>query len=562
MTFMLSDQQQDIVDYVLDNSKGALEVIARAGCGKSTTIVQCVTSLYHRTSYEIFIGAYNKPIAEEMKKKVIDAGIDDWRRVQVGTLHAAGNAAWRKLHKDVKIDTKGEKVPGIIDAIRAQCIQSAMTASTEAKRDLLHRKAEVATVMRDFAVKAVGFAKQRAFGFLCSIEDRKAWFDLVDHFGLDEEVEDIENDDERTFLIDEGISLAIAAYKKSISMDKEIIDFNDMILAPLIHNVRMYGKDFVFVDEAQDTNPARRALALKMLKPRTGRLVFVGDDRQGIYGFTGADADAMPQLKAATNATTLYLTETRRCPQAVVQFANQWVPDLRAHASNGEGAIRAVKYATLMAKDRVSNDNLWYGDITPDDVILCRNNAPLVQIAFDLLSRGIACKVEGKDIIGGIVKLARRWKSVKTLRALDTKLDDYLTREIQKTQAKGNETQAAAIEDKVNILKVMISKLVIDGKNTVDDLVEFITTLFGDTTDATQQKKVVTLCSGHKSKGREWKKVFWLDRAGTMPSKWAKKEWSKVQEENLAYVMATRAMDELIEIEVEKAFYDKMKKAA
>ncbi len=59
---------------------------------------------------------------------------------------------------------------------------------------------------------------------------------------------------------------------------------------------------------------------------------------------------------------------------------------------------------------------------------------------------------------------------------------------------------------------------------------------------------MLVLSSIHKAKGREWERVFWLDRAGTCPSKWARQAWQQEQERNLMYVCATRAKEQLIEV--------------
>ena len=59
---------------------------------------------------------------------------------------------------------------------------------------------------------------------------------------------------------------------------------------------------------------------------------------------------------------------------------------------------------------------------------------------------------------------------------------------------------------------------------------------------------MITLSTIHKSKGREWKRVFWLDRLNTCPSPFAKQAWESQQEVNLQYVAATRSMSELIEL--------------
>ncbi len=44
-------------------------------------------------------------------------------------------------------------------------------------------------------------------------------------------------------------------------MCREMIDFDDMILAPLYFKAKFWPKDWILVDESQDTNPARRVLA-------------------------------------------------------------------------------------------------------------------------------------------------------------------------------------------------------------------------------------------------------------------------------------------------------------
>jgi superfamily I DNA/RNA helicase len=59
---------------------------------------------------------------------------------------------------------------------------------------------------------------------------------------------------------------------------------------------------------------------------------------------------------------------------------------------------------------------------------------------------------------------------------------------------------------------------------------------------------ILVLSTIHKSKGREWNTVFWLDRAGTCPSKYARQAWQQEQEINLQYVAATRAKRSLVDL--------------
>jgi hypothetical protein len=270
---------------------------------------------------------------------------------------------------------------------------------------------------------------------------------------------------------------------------------------------------------------------------------------QAIYGFTGADNDSLDLIQKAFTASELPLTMTYRCPKKVVALAQTWVEDIEAHESNGEGVVRTINYLPKTNENDETIPSFQDETLTNSDVILCRNNKPLVELAYNLLRRGIACKVEGREIGTGLANLARRWK-VKQLDALKNRLETWQKREIQKAMAKNHEEVAAGIEDKYETMMVMIEKLQGEGKSTVEELVTFIFGLFGDTKEGETQK-ILTLSSVHKSKGREWNRVFILGRNKYMPSKWAIKDWQMQQERNLMYVAVTRSMNELVDIVVE-----------
>ena len=56
---------------------------------------------------------------------------------------------------------------------------------------------------------------------------------------------------------------------------------------------------------------------------------------------------------------------------------------------------------------------------------------------------------------------------------------------------------------------------------------------------------VLTLATYHRSKGREWPRVFLFEHAARCPSRAARQAWQQVQEANLAYVAITRAKQTL-----------------
>lgn len=87
-----------------------------------------------------------------------------------------------------------------------------------------------------------------------------------------------------------------------------------------------------------------------------------------------------------------------------------------------------------------------------------------------------------------------------------------------------------------------------DGCADVSDLVEKINKLFADSEDG--HTNSLTLSTVHKSKGREWPRVFILGFKEYMPSQFARQQWQIEQENNLIYVAFTRAKAELVFVSV------------
>ena len=493
-TFTPSPQQATFFSWIADDT-GSCVLEAVAGAGKTTTLVKALEMM----TGTIFFGAYNKKIAEE-----IQARAPQKQGLFISTMHAAGFKAWRRAAPRVQVF--GDKC-----------------------RDIFRSAAEKYPEYTPFegpVLQLVSLAKQAAVGISKPAVERSTWQELIDHFDI--ECMDEESGDNTELII----RLARKTLERSIERDVEVIDFDDMIYSPLVHNVKMYQHDWVLLDEAQDTNESRRLLALRMLK-KGGRLVAVGDRHQAIYGFTGADSDSLDLIAQAVNAKQLPLTTTFRCPKAVVTYAQQWVNHIQAADTAPDGVV------TVTTADELQNVT------KPGDAILCRFNAPLIKYVYRFIAQGIPAKVEGREIGNGLKVLARRWK-VRKLTVLLDKLATYAEREVAKYVAKEQASKASAVEDKVNCLKVIIDrvlKLDPDCTNPVQRVCEEIDSIFTEEGNTA----VVLFSSIHKSKGREWHKVVWLQ---TGPSGWARMAWELEQEDNLCYVAATRAKHELVLIDI------------
>ena len=492
--------QQNAFFQEVQNGNTSILLEAVAGSGKTTSIMGCLPYTGNKT---VKICAFNKSIAEEINTKLKKEGYD-FRKASAGTVHSIGFGALRKLLGDVKIDAK--KVRSLVDDLY---------------EDFAHEDREE---LLNSVVKMVGLAKQAGIGPIYRIDDDQKWYDMMDHF-------EVINSDKIDPVLLKDMSVRVLNLSNKT---RTVVDFDDMIYLPLLLKARFWQSDIVIVDEAQDLNETRRALVMAIVKPG-GRVFVVGDRRQAIYGFTGADSNSLDLMQQITKAKRMPLSVCFRCDKDIVSFAQKWNPEIEAFEGKGQGKVSSMGYA----------DFLKIENLSPNDVMLCRNTAPLVETAFALIKMGKAVRVEGRDIGENLKKLAQRWK-VKTASALINKLDEFMARERQKFIEKKQEERIQSVEDKVETLKVIIDRCLESGKMMVSDVVSEIENLFEDSNG---KKDVFTLSTGHKAKGREWERVFIFKFKETIPSPYAKKAWQLEQENNLAYVMATRAEHELVMVD-------------
>lgn len=498
--FKWSPQQADFLNWC-QTGTGSCVLEAVAGAGKTTVLIAGVQLLRGSTA----LMAFNKKIANELKERLRSIGMD-WKKAQAGTAHSFGLNAYRKAFP--KFDVNGYKVIDLIEKAEGPLV----IASDE---DISNAAANIA--------RLVSMAKQSGFGIdgfpHGTLND---WYRINDHHGI------IDLDDPE--MVERQIEVARIALDESNKVT-DIIDFDDMIYLPLLKDVRFWQYDNVLMDEAQDTNPVRRELMRRMLK-RNGRAIAVGDRHQAIYGFTGADANSLDLIKRQFAAIDLPLTVTYRCPKKVVEFSHQWVSHITAHESAPDGKVETIQMA----------DFLKLGSLGPGSAVLSRVNAPLVSLAFKLIRNRVPCMVEGRDVGKSLVKLSQRWK-VDTFDQLEERLEKHLEAETKKLLAKKQDHRAQVLEDTVETLRIIMEQLRSEGKYSIKDIAAYVSQLFGD--DVTG---MLVLSSIHKSKGREWPNVFWLDRANTCPSPWAKQAWQAEQEANLCYVAATRAQEALYDL--------------
>lgn len=509
--FVPSAQHAAFFDWI-DSGSGSAMLEAVAGSGKTTTLLQALPL----TSGSVAFVAFGKKIAEEIKARIARDGLDPQGRITASTVHAMGLQIYRNHYPRAKVDDRNQKLWNL-------------ATTTPNGRDQLVPMNCIA-----FAMRAVGMAKQAGIGATIDASDRDAWYGLVDHYSLDQYLSE-----ENGTTLEDALRYACLLLRASNDCT-HIIDFNDMIYLPVrLELASKFQYDWIFLDECQDTNAMRLELISRMSHENT-RVVAVGDSRQAIFGFAGADSDSVAEIVKRFDCVSLPLTVSYRCPQAVVREAQQWVSHIQAHETAPDGEVSHC--------DMVAFWEHIYPTLGASDAIVCRNTAPIVKLAYAMLAKGKACMVEGRDIGTGLVKLASKWRRVKTVKALRAKLEEWRDRETEKAQRKGNDSRKASIADQAECLLVIMAQFADD--DSVERVKDTINKMFGDTPEGAKPI-VLTLATIHKSKGREWRRVLWYGRNVYNPSKYAKKEWEKLQENNLMYVAATRAKETLIYVNVD-----------
>ena len=488
-------------------------VNAKAGAGKSFTILSAAAALSASNALNggTLMLAFNKDIAAELAKKAKDRGIPvgGYGGVTIKTFHALGFGAWRNYMGRTKVQ---------IDDKKSWNILKYANEINEAWDDEFIR--EYGSV----AVKLVAYAKNSGVGCIIdgvAIDNSPAVFEGIFHHH-NMELSTVDSN------LDDAIELAMWLLDESAQVTR-FIDYNDMLWLPVYYRASFFKNQRVFVDELQDTNPLQLEIAVRSLKD-SGQFIGVGDPNQAIYGFRGADSNAFNSVIDRFEAQVLPLSICYRCARSIISEAQRIVPSIEAAPNAIEGKVETIyEYKPEFFK-------------ADDIAILCRNNAPLISMAYALLKRGIPAQVLGRDIGTGLVALIDKMKATD-FETLNDRLDTFFTREIRKANKKGLDNRVQQLEDQQACIEAFIDNLP-ETSRTIAGLKRAISRLFSDEVET----GVVTLSSIHKSKGKEWANVCILER-DLMPSPYARKDWMKEQEANLEYVAITRAMVNLYYIE-------------
>jgi DNA helicase-2/ATP-dependent DNA helicase PcrA len=489
MKYLSTIQQVNYYAAGTDPYAGSIALLARAGCGKTSTQCELASRLPGSGLATSVMRSTVADLAKVMPQ--------NW---ETKGLHALGYAGIRKKLKSAKVDTKG-------NALYEFCKEA--LKDEDAWWKLLP---DIKALVEQSMLAGIVPNHER----FATPDTPEAWDALAERFDID-----------MTPVVYETAHNAVIHLNK-LALEGTI-QFTHMLTLPLFFGFPINQYPKIIVDEAQDLNILQHLMVGKALR-HNGRIFVTGDDRQAIMAFSGALSNSFHELVSKFSCKVLPLTVSWRCPRAVIEVAQRYVPDIQAAPKAIEGAV--------IEADRIDISEL-------PRVVLCRNNAPLMRLAMRLFVSGFSVECAGKDISTGLKSTINRIAGGKTsdqMKSVEfmSRLQRWADREIERRPARKH-----SVLDKRDALFALT-----EHHQTVGAIRKHIDRLYVDENDEERRKAEFQLSTIHKAKGREWDRVGFLD-AHLIPAKWARQDWELEQEDNLAYVGVTRAKQELIYLDSE-----------
>ena len=587
MNFKLSTYQENILNTVKSTNKNIL-VDAKAGSGKTSTLILISEAIQKQGNKCLFL-AFNKHIVEELKGKM------DTTDCAVKTIHSLGYSylrsfLYRQYGQHYKMDLDENKLREIVkhkfeeDGYQQSVIEHNIDKTgTELKdfiRTLISETCHLINFCRFHMTNYHEQDKVRKLALSCcrTIIEENIGFDNYPTL-VESVIDKLKNDFENPEIID-----GLPTYK---------VDFTDMIYFPVYYkmippwSIKEY-LDYVLVDECQDLSELQQEF-LKTLG-NNSRFIFVGDEKQAIYGFAGADTKSIFKLTQRYDLEQLPLNICYRCPKKVIKLVQQEVlPTIEYNKERPDvGEVYCIERSEIIK------------NLEKNDVIITRRNSDLLRLFIDLsVKKKIQVRLLNKDLVNNVTNNLTRivnsyiekynkglniekelfeWMAEKGIPKQvlkQTNLDkdvedkiiqlmkdrknksitkqkhtvDYLIKCMTEYKTQGNYNQKNMetgeldeltayyhiIESFIDMFKQKVNAL------TVKDLITFIENFLS----LNENKEVPTLSTIHKMKGGEADNIFIYDYPRFPYCYSNMSEDDQQQEVNLQYVALTRAKKKL-----------------
>lgn len=592
-------------DSAANKLEGNLLIIASAGTGKTTTIVERYINLLKSgvKPDEILMTTFTNKAAKDMIKKIEKE--TDFISNYIGTMHSL----FLKILRNNSLQAFGDKEYTLIteESDKRKIVKEILE---EAK---MESKAEEVR----YFVRWISKFKNR--GIFARDLSWEGGIDEAKKEGIISELVDDE-----VFYIDLAwrgkVNFIYKKYQEYLHRHK-LMDFDEIMLLTydLFKNnpniLKKYKNKFkaIMVDEAQDLNIIQINI-LELLS--NNNLCLIGDDCQNIYEWRGTSNDLV--FKFRKNEKTIYLEDNYRSTENIISSINKVIDSMEFKIDKKLVSTREPLRSIQIESHESSEEELNFvidkiknmldnGEKAGDIVVLFRTNLIGKRTEREFRRRMIPCHLaknvdffsreEIKDILSflrlkvnpyskidflRIISLVKGLGKVKQQKIIDFSFEKNISF-IESLKLYPIKNFGIVIEEQIKkLLKTFEEKNILEGflngfnylvyleekyreSNKLNDKLENIHVLeelfkthngninsFLDSLIDIEKKEKseekVTLSTIHGAKGLEWKTVFLISaNEGILP--FYKEELTKAKRDSelrLFYVAISRAKDDLI----------------
>lgn len=326
----LTPEQQQAIE-----TPTSLSVIASAGTGKTTVLTRRFLHAHferHIPLYRILAFTFTEKAAREMKERILATGPSVSERINpdqapllnVSTIHSFCHELLKRYGRHLGLAADFDVFDE--DAYR-------LWLDEELRRF-------VANEIQDKASPVLRFAKYYGYPYLM-----KTLWELQEQSLLalpKDQLKCLNDRAELDINTLNGFLLAVRRFQndllgKKIAAGRLSFDDLELLVLELLERETAVLAGLrerflqILVDEFQDVSPRQCALIKKLFHPQKNTLFIVGDPKQSIYGFRGANYRLffeMTDLIKRHGGKTLYLSHTFRTPKNLQAYFNHVFPKM------------------------------------------------------------------------------------------------------------------------------------------------------------------------------------------------------------------------------------------
>ena len=519
------------------NDAGSLCVVAGAGSGKTTVLTRRVAWRVRTDTAQpehVLVVTFTRKAASELRQRLarLGAGAGAW----AGTFHAAAFAQLRRHWADT-----GRHAPGLVpDPLRI--LRDVVAAEPGLGADALDALATELSWARARMIEPGRYAEAATAAGRATAIDLEQVARVLERYGKEKRRRSV------------------------LDLDDLVVECARMVEAGGPSAAAVHWRvRHLFVDEFQDVNPAQWRLLSAW---RNGRddLCVVGDPRQAVYSWNGADPTLLARLPELVPGTVVVrLDENRRCSPPIVAAASAVLAAGAARgdaggpgittpvaADGGDGPLPTVlgfddEDAEAAAVIRWLRTTRRPGEPWHHHAVLARTNARLEPIADALREAGIPFRRAGRRDEGGdVAEVVRRLRAASRGQPLRAVLVDVLA-EVLDHRAGPEAAPASSSVEVPDLFERLADEYAADEPGpTVGGFLGWLAANPGATELPGARRDVVELATFHRAKGLEWTAVAVVGcEDGTVPIAYAQDDQARAEERRLFYVALTRARRDL-----------------